>query len=156
MKSMMTVRIAVLGLLVTLTLLSVTGSGSFAKCRSEEYIISGRVIEEKTKKPISDAQVFLFFDNYDGICSSGYPDYSKTNVSGGFEATIFFDTYSGWIIPGFDRCNARPKTVTVVVAAEGYLTKRCEFKTKQLMIKGEPFKRTILLPDVELRLPRRP
>ena len=94
MKSMMTVLISALSLLVTLLLLSVAVSGSFAKCRPEPYIISGRVIEEKTKNPIIDAQIFLFFDNYDSTWSSGhdtkYPDYFKTNSSGEFEATMFF------------------------------------------------------------------
>ena len=160
MRRIMTIRIAAISLVMTLALLSVTVSISFAKCGLEPYVINGRVIEEKTKNAIGDAKIFLFFDSYDGTWSAGYdtkyPDYFKTNESGEFEATMFFDRYSGWSIFTGDRCNARPKTVTVVVTAEGYLTKRWEFETKELEIKGEPFKRTILLPAIELRLPRVP
>jgi hypothetical protein len=124
----MIARISTISLVMTLVLLPVTFSLSFAKCGLEPYIISGRVIEEKTKNAIPDAKVFLFFDNYDGTWSAGYDtkysDYFKTTTSGNFEATMFFDRYSGWNIFTGDRCNARPKTVTIVVTAEGYLTKR--------------------------------
>ncbi len=155
-------RISTIALIVTLTSLLVTDSLCIAKCALEQYLISGQVIEEMTKNPIPDAKVYLFFDKYDSTWAvKEYPDYSKTTASGDFEATMFFDTYSGWNIffmwSGVDRCNRRPKTVTIVVTAERHLTKRWEFRTKELEIKDEAFRpRRIVLPPFELRLPRVP
>jgi len=41
------------------------------------------------------------------------------------------DTYSGWFPQ--DRCNRKPKLLSVITVAEGYMTSRINYKLKKLI-----------------------
>jgi len=139
------------GILVFFTLFSLE-QGASAKCVFTKYTITGTVQDESTRQAISNATLFFFFDDNENTRSDGltYPDFFTTGTNGIFVATAFFDTYSGWFI--FDRCNRKPKNLTVVITAPGYLTKRVIFKKKDLNTGGRVLDRTIELPAILLRL----
>jgi len=126
----------------------------FAKCAFAKYTITGTIQDDSTRQTISNAKLFFFFDNNESTISAGYfstyPDFFTTDSDGIFVATAYFDTYSAWLL--FDRCNKNPKTLTVVITAPGYLTKRIIFKKKDLNAGGGVLDRTIELPAILLRL----
>ena len=128
-----------------------------SKCALEPYKINGQIFEEQSQKPVEHAKVIVFFDDYESTSSDGYftkyPDFFETKESGNFNATAWFDTYSGSGLFGGDRCNGQPKSVTIVVIAEGYRTKRKEFELKHVIVKGRTDNHIIELPPVEMLLP---
>ena len=126
---------------------------AFAKCAFAKYTITGTVQDESRRQAISNATLFFFFDDYKSTLSEGYktkyPDFFTTDTKGIFVATAFFDTYSGGGLFG-DRCNSKPKRLTVIITASGYLTRRVIFNTKHLNIGGETLDHTIELPPILL------
>jgi len=126
---------------------------AFAKCAFAKYTITGTVQDESTRQAMSNVTLFFFFDDYKSTLSEGYntkyPDFFRTDTEGSFVATAFFDTYSGGGIFG-DRCNKRPKKLTVIVTASGYLTKRVILNAKALKIDGGPLDYIIELPPLFL------
>ncbi len=127
---------------------------AFAKCAFAKYTITGTIRDESTGQAISNATLFFFFDDYKSTLSEGYktkyPDFFTTDTKGIFVATAFFDTYSGCGLFG-DRCNRKPKLLTVFITAPDYLTKRVIFKKKDLNAGGGDLDRTIELPTILLR-----
>jgi hypothetical protein len=107
----------------------------FGKCPIAKYEITGVVQEEKTNELIADAKLFFFLDDAQSTFANGYetkyPDYFKTNTQGSFTAAAWMDTYSGWFPQ--DRCNRKPKLLSVITVAEGYMTSRINYKLKKLI-----------------------
>ena len=128
--------------ILLLALLSPFTRESCAKCRYASHTISGAVLDESTKQAVSSATIYFFFDESE----TGFIGASDTN--GVFMATSMFATDSGWLF--FDRCNRKPKNLTVVIAAPGYLTKRVIFKRKDLNIDEEAYDQRIELPPIFL------
>jgi hypothetical protein len=126
-----------------------------AKCAIEPYRIDGKLIDEGSKRPISGANVFVFFEEQEGTWSDGYetkyPDYFTTGASGNIVARAYFDRYSGYSSTTGDQCNATPASITLVIVDRAHLTKRVAFKTKQLKISGNEFEKSISLPVIEMR-----
>jgi hypothetical protein len=126
-----------------------------AKCAMEPYRIEGKLVEEDSRTPISGASVFVFFDDQEGTWSQGYetkyPDYFTTDTSGNIAATAYFDRYSGYNSVVGDQCKATPARITLVIVDKAHLTKRLEFKTKQLKISGSDFEKLISLPVIDMR-----
>jgi hypothetical protein len=129
-----------------------TKQQAFAKCAFAKHTITGAVQDESTRQAISTATLYLFWDGHDCTISEGYetnPDFFTTDTNGIFVATGFFDTYSGGSLFG-DRCNSKPKKLTVIVTTSGYLTRRVIFNTKDLKISGEARDHRIELPTILL------
>lgn len=126
---------------------------AFAKCAFAKYTITGALRDESTGQAVSSATLFFFFNDYKSTLSEGYktkyPDFFITNTNGVFVGAAFFDTYSGFWL--FDRCNRKPKLLTVVITAPGYLTKRVIFKRKDFDIREEASDYKIGLPPITLR-----
>ncbi len=144
----MKIRLLILALIL-LALLPLRQQ-AFAKCAFAKYTITGIVRDESTNQAIPNTTLFFFFDDYKSTLSEGYktkyPDFFTTDREGNFVATAFFDTYSGGGLFG-DRCNRKPKKLTVIITASGYLTKRVIFNTNDLNIGGRALEYTIeLLP----------
>jgi hypothetical protein len=115
----------------------ITFNISFGKCCFGKYETIGVVRDKDTDQPIANAKIICFLDNaqWTGaeLYDTSYPDYFISNNDGSFTATTFFNTYSG---PGLfvsDRCNYRPKKLTIVIIAEGFSSKRIEYKIKKLI-----------------------
>lgn len=124
---------------------------AFAKCAFAKYTITGTIQDDSTRRAISDATLFFFFDDNESTLSGGskYPDFFTTDTNGVYAATAFFDTYSGGGLFG-DRCKSKPKKLTIIITAPGYLARRVVFSTKILKIGGEFLDRTIELPTILL------
>ena len=143
--------IGIIGILIVFALFPLKQE-VFAKCAYAKYTITGTVQDDSTGQVVSNATLFFFFDNNQSTFSGGpkyqYPDFFTTDTNGMFVATAFFNTFSGgWF---FDRCNRKPKNLTVVITASGYLTKRVIFKRKDLTAGGGALDRTIELPAIVL------
>jgi hypothetical protein len=126
---------------------------AFAKCPSAEYTIKGAVQDRSTRQAIPNATLFLFWDDYSSTISGGWktnPDFSTTDINGIFVATRHFYTYSGHRLLVFDRCNKKPKKLTVIITASGYPTTRVIFNIKDLNLGGKEFDRTVELPTIFL------
>ena len=71
---------------------------AFGKCALVKCTITGTLQDELTTQPISNASIFLFFDDYKSTLSEGYatkyPDFFITDTNGTFVATAFFRTDS--------------------------------------------------------------
>jgi hypothetical protein len=138
---------------ILLLILFPTKQQAFAKCVSAEYTIKGTVQDRSTRQAIPNATLFLFWDDYSSTISGGWKtnsDFSTTDINGIFVATGHFDTYSG---PGFlvtDRCNKKPKKLTVIITASGYPTTRVIFNIKDLSLSGKESDRTVELPTIVL------
>jgi hypothetical protein len=124
---------------------------AFAKCAFAKYTITGTIQDNSARKAISDATLFFFFDDNESTLSGGskYPDFFTTDTNGVYVATAFFDTYSGGGLFG-DRCNSKPKKLTVIITASGYLARRVVFHTKDLSIGGKSLDHTIELSTILL------
>jgi hypothetical protein len=124
---------------------------AFGKCPYKEYEIAGVVQEEKTGQVIAGAKLYFFFDDLQRTLTYGYetryPDFFKTNDRGAFLATVYFDSYSGFLIT--DRCNKKPTALTVIIIAEGYPARRMEYKIKKLLSTDSAIK----LPPIALYKP---
>ncbi len=140
----------VLVICISLVLLITFVDKAFSKCPYVAYKISGVVQDADTKKMISQASLLFFFDNEESTLAAGhetkYPDYFKSNEQGQFLATAYFDSYSGSFPT--DRCNKKPETLTAIVIADGYLTKRLTFKVHSLKVINEL---TLQLPGIEMK-----
>lgn len=121
---------------------------SFGKCPYREYKITGKVQDKNTNQPIADAKLIFFFDEVQwtgaDMYGTKYPDYFITNSQGSFNATAWLNTYSGWFPT--DRCNYKPKNLTVIIVADGYTTERIYYKLKKLLSSDG----TINLPSILL------
>ena len=137
--------------LILVTLLTVVCTDVGAKCPYQKYTIFGEVLEKATDKPISEASVFIFFDDYQGTMASTYsvyPDFFLTDGRGKFEAHSWFDT-STWSDLLFG-CGKKPKEIEVVVTCKGYQTKRKKFKLSSLSISIRNDDPVVRLPVIEL------
>jgi hypothetical protein len=112
---------------------------AYAKCPIFTYKIKG-VVVSYDNAPIQNAFITIFFDKED------YGDTGVSSVSGDFEIENSFATDSMSFF-GYDRCEKRPSSITVVVHAENYFSKRVTFKIKEL--KTEDF--LISLPSIPLQ-----
>ncbi len=121
---------------------------ALGKCPYRGYEITGIVQEEKTNQLIAGARLHFFFDDLQRTLTYGYetryPDYFETNNQGAFTATVYFDSYSGWLIT--DQCNKKPKNLTVIITAGGYTARRMKYPLKKLL--GPD--RAIKLPPISL------
>ena len=106
---------------------------AFAKCAFAKYAMTGTIQDDSTRKAISGATLFFFFDDNESTLSGGskYPDFFTTDTNGVYAATAFFDTHSRGGLFG-DRCKSKPKKLTIIITAPSYLARRVVFSTKDL------------------------
>jgi hypothetical protein len=98
---------------------------AYAKCPVFTYKIKG-VVVSNDNVPIQNAFITIFIDKKD------YGNTGVSSVSGDFEIENSFATDS--II--HDSCKKRPSSITVVVHAENYFSKRVTYKIKELKEEG--------------------
>jgi|GEM_PF-5504808 len=96
---------------------------AMAKCADAVYEIRAIVKDEKTGKPVPQARLFVFIDEYrTTLPPRGAPEYFVTDEKGAVSVKAQFDTYSGWLLT--DICGKRPSVLMVFVIADGYATNR--------------------------------
>ena len=128
-----------------------------AKCAMVKYVVKGSVKIFPTGKPIDQARVFIYFDEFELIYVEAYkykyPDFVMTLSDGTFQATIFFlpeEKFSRlWGEMGCEK-NA-PKNIEVFILREGLTSRRFKFKEKEFRVyineKGENI---IQLPEITI------
>jgi len=123
-----------LSLILALTILGYAEK-SESKCAFAIIRVSGKVIDEQTKKPVDGAQVVGFIDG-DGIHfskdnRSGSVSL-KTSADGEYGGEFLFNRYSGlkfFILP--DACDKTPNKLELIIIKEGYLPMKKKFGVKK-------------------------
>jgi hypothetical protein len=109
-----------------------------AKCAAQPYKILGKIIDASSKQGVAEATLLFFFDNYQTTWSGGYdtkyPDFFKSSGNGDFTASAWFDTFKSYSARSGHNCDAKPITLTIIVTAPEYLSKRIELGKKDLLI----------------------
>jgi hypothetical protein len=118
----------------------VIATPAWAKCALRPYRIAGVIVDRESGQPVQDATVHVFLDDYESTQAGGYftgpLDFFTSDRSGRFDATAYFDTYSGSGLFGGDRCTRKPKKITLVVAAREYPSRRVALKFSALVVSG--------------------
>ena len=91
-----------------------------AKCPSEIYEIKGVVLDTNSN-PVNEASISIFFDDQE----SGFTGHVV--IKGSFSVRCLYDTFKKSTIFG-DKCKDTPSSLTVIVHARGYFTKKMNVK----------------------------
>lgn len=137
---------------VLLVVLLLAASDSLdAKCTFATYRFEGFVTSADDGGPVSGARVFLFVDSAETTLTRWDPEHPRgaavSDTDGAFEASGWFNTTSGHSFLTGDRCRRRPKTVEVVVAADGFYPVRHLYQQGDLKIDNR-LEQTVVLPRV--------
>ncbi len=126
---------------IVVTLLQAGGPNvAHAMCALQKYTVTGVIQDDENSNPIKNATVFVFLDDYRGTSSRGYstryPDFFTSLHDGTYQTTAFFDPYNGSrFFIGAEKCNRKPRHITVFITREGYLTRRRLFW--RILLKSE-------------------
>jgi hypothetical protein len=125
-----------------------------AKCALQRYTFEGQVINNTDNSPVSGARVLIFVDSSQITFTRWDLENPKpwvlTALDGTFAAAGVFNTTSGYSFLTGDRCNRRPKSISIVAWAEGYFAGRVRYTRKELRINHEFAKRLRLPAPIEL------
>lgn len=138
--------------LVLLGFLVMAASDSlWAKCAFSTYRFKGLVRSVADSRPVSDAKVFVFVDAAETTLTRWDPEHPRSaavsNTDGEFEASGWFDTTSGYNLLTGHRCRRRPKTIDVIVSADGFYPARHRYQQGDLKI-DDQLDQTVVLPRV--------
>jgi len=123
----------------------------WAKCAFATYRFEGQVRSVVDSGPVSEARIFVFMDSAETTLTRWDPEHPRgaavSDTDGAFEASGWFNTTSGYNFLTGDRCRRRPKTVDVVVSADGFYPVRRRYQRGDLKIDYQ-LEQTVVLPNV--------
>ena len=109
---------------------------------------------ELTRNVISDAQVFIFFDESQTTNTNGYmttyPDFVLTDKNGNFKSINYFNSFKKRSFFKGDICTRKPTRLEIIIIKVGFKTKRMIFSGSDLKKIEEKGKSNIILPEILL------
>jgi hypothetical protein len=122
-----------------LALVGSTAAEGHAKCAPARYRFEVRVVSAADGRPVPGATVALFVNDHPDELPPwrGSPEDASTWLDGRFQADYAFGTYSGPDLFGGDRCNARVRTVEVVVSRPGFQARRVQVRGRALALRRD-------------------
>jgi hypothetical protein len=124
-----------------------------AKCAPVTYTITVSVYSEVERAPVSDARVAFFANGSSHEELKRRPEGNLVAVTasdGGVNHDFWFNTYSGGGLRG-DRCEARVKSIEVVVHHPDYAVRLLRFDVSSRTSRRGERLYLVTLPNIELR-----
>jgi len=113
----------VLSTILLVLVITISAPAAVSKCPYQIYTVEGIICYRDKSgdiKHVQKALVSVFLDRYD----YGYSGYASNK--GEFSIKYMYSTSKGWFLD--DICGKVPSSVTIIVSAEGLLTKKIKFK----------------------------
>ena len=120
-----------------------------AKCLHRPYRVEVEVRSSRTREPVPGVRLAVFANGSETEMQSGsVPSHTTTGPDGKSARTYLFDTYSGPGILHADRCDAKLRTLEVVLMHPEYRARRVPLKKVRISSQVVSDVGSIVLPPV--------